>query len=120
MTRVTSPLSVPEDSVLLFPNLSPPEQLARDISVTALRYYNAGVPFFVGRCTCARAAEAGTIFYGGAPTSTCPYCGQQFLMELILPPKGTAGDLWTHFASSSDTRSASHTANGTLSGKSVS
>ena len=120
MTRVTSPLSVPEDSVLLFPNLSPPEQLARDISVTALRYYNAGVPFFVGRCTCTRAAEASTIFYGGAPTSVCPSCGQQFLLELILPPKGTPGDLWTHCASSFATKSASHTANGTRSGQSVS
>ena len=79
----------------LFPDLPLPEQLARDISITALRHYNAGGPFFVGRCTCTRAAEAGTIFYGGAPTSICPYCGQQFLTELILPPKGTPGDLWT-------------------------
>ena len=104
----------------LLPDLSPSEQLAHDISIMALRHYSAGGPFFVGRCTCTRAAEAGTIFYGGAPTSTCPYCGEQFLLELILPPKGTPGDLWTHFASSSDTRSTSYTANGTHSGKSLS
>ena len=104
----------------LFPDMSPAEQLARDISIAALRHYNAGVPFFVGRCTCARAAKAGTIFYGGAPTSTCPYCGRPFLLELILPPKGTPGDLWTHFASSSATKSASHTGDGTRSGHSVS
>ena len=77
----------------LFPDLPVPEQLARDIRIMALRHYNAGGPFFVGRCTCTRAAEAGTIFYGGAPTSICPYCGQQLLLELILSPKGTPGDL---------------------------
>ena len=104
----------------LFPDLSVSEQLTRDISITALRHYNAGRPFFVGRCTCSLAAEAGTIFYGGAPTSICPYCGQQFLLELILPPKGTPGDLWTYPECSFATKSASHTAHGTRSGRSVS
>ena len=72
----------------LFPDLPVPEQLARDISIMALRHYNAGGPFFVGRCACTRAAKAGTIFYGGAPVSICPYCGEQYLLDLILPPKG--------------------------------
>ena len=104
----------------LFPDLSVSELLARDISITALLHYNAGGPFFVGRCTYTRAAEAGTIFYGGAPTSQGPYCGEQFLLELVLPPKGTPGDLWTHPASSFANKSASRTASGTRSGNSVS
>ena len=79
----------------LFPDLTPSEKWAREISLAALRHYVAGVPFFAGCCTCTGALRAGSTFFGNAPTTKCPFCGQPVLLDLILPIKGTPGDLWT-------------------------